>query len=113
MTMTGWIPAFDKRDNAKLKNEKKLNDPGKYLESSQFGLAIIAGYTDLKGDSEKDRLLTQARAMVVREYLGEEFRIARHENQDDRRSNKCFMNAAVISMMNSTSSSITALSCFT
>jgi phospholipid/cholesterol/gamma-HCH transport system substrate-binding protein len=60
---------FDKPDSAKLKNEKSLNDAGKFLESEKFGLAIVTAYAGARGDSNKQRELTEARAAVVREYL--------------------------------------------
>jgi outer membrane protein OmpA-like peptidoglycan-associated protein len=66
---------FDKSDTAKLKDEKLLNDAGNYLQSNRFGLAVIAAYTDMKGDSEQNRLLTEARAMVARDYLVKHFKL--------------------------------------
>src|SRR5205085_2748130 len=60
---------FEKPDTAKLKNQKPLNEAGKYLEGNPFGVAVVAAYTDMKGDSEENRTLTQARAMVVRDYI--------------------------------------------
>jgi phospholipid/cholesterol/gamma-HCH transport system substrate-binding protein len=66
---------FDKPDTAKLKDEKKLNNAGQFLESNPFGLAVVAASTDMKGDSDEDRKLTQARAMVVRDYLVHTFKI--------------------------------------
>jgi len=66
---------FDKPDSAKLKKEKVLNEAGKFLEENPFGLAVVAAYTDMKGDTEKDRVLTQARAMVVRDYLVQNFKV--------------------------------------
>src|SRR5262249_45623484 len=66
---------FEKPDTAELKEGKALNDAGSYLESSQFGLAVIAAYTDMTGDTEKDRELTEARAMVVRDYLVQHFKL--------------------------------------
>jgi phospholipid/cholesterol/gamma-HCH transport system substrate-binding protein len=66
---------FDKPDTAKLKNEKTLNDTGSFLQSNQFGLAVIAAYTDMKGDSQTNHLLTEARAMVVRDYLVKNFKL--------------------------------------
>jgi phospholipid/cholesterol/gamma-HCH transport system substrate-binding protein len=65
---------FDKSDTAKLKDEKTLDDAGKYLETNSFGVAVVAAAADMKGDSEKDRELTEARAMVVRDYLVKHFR---------------------------------------
>jgi phospholipid/cholesterol/gamma-HCH transport system substrate-binding protein len=66
---------FDKPDTAKLKKGKLLDDAGKFLESNPFGLAVIACYTDMKGDTEKDRTLTAARAMVARDYLVQNFKV--------------------------------------
>lgn len=66
---------FDKKDTAKLKNKKKLNEAGKYLEANAFGLAVVAGYSGMKGDSEKNKVLMQARTMVVREYLVQNFKL--------------------------------------
>src|SRR5438876_1375873 len=66
---------FDKPDTAKLKSEKALNDMGGFLQSNRFGVAVIAASTDMKGDTEKDRLLTEARAMVVRDYLVRNFKL--------------------------------------
>ena len=66
---------FDKPDAAKLKDEKTLNDAGNYLQNNPFGLAVVAAYTDMKGDTKKDRLLSEARAMVVRDYLVRNFKL--------------------------------------
>jgi phospholipid/cholesterol/gamma-HCH transport system substrate-binding protein len=66
---------FDKMDNAKLKNKKALTVAGKYLEANAFGMAVVAGYSGMKGDSEKNKVLMQARTMVVREYLVQNFKL--------------------------------------
>jgi phospholipid/cholesterol/gamma-HCH transport system substrate-binding protein len=66
---------FDKPDNAKLKNTKVLNECGKFMEANRFGLAVVAAYADMKGDSEKDRTITQARAKVVRDYIVNNFKL--------------------------------------
>jgi hypothetical protein len=42
---------FDKPDAAKLKDEKILNDAGNYLQNNPFGLAVVAAYTDMRGDT--------------------------------------------------------------
>jgi outer membrane protein OmpA-like peptidoglycan-associated protein len=63
---------FDKSDNAKLKNEKSFDQAGKFLEQNKFRLAVIAASVEV-GDAEKDRVLTQARAKVVRDYLVQHF----------------------------------------
>src|SRR6202050_2053792 len=64
---------FDKQDSAKLKNQKSLNAGGEFLADNQFGFAVIVVSAGAEGDSQKDLLLTEARAMVVREYLVENF----------------------------------------
>ncbi|MFZ0772149.1 MAG: MlaD family protein [Candidatus Sulfotelmatobacter sp.] len=64
---------FDKQDSAKLKNQKSLNDGGEFLANNQFGFAVIVASTGMEGDTQKDLVLTEARAMVVREYLVENF----------------------------------------
>src|SRR5438034_11695603 len=52
-----------------------LKNAGNYLQNNPFGLAVVAAYTDMKGDTEKDRLLSEARAMVVRDYLVRNFKL--------------------------------------
>jgi len=69
---------FDKPDNAKLKNKKPLDDAGRFLEENPFGLAVVAS-SEAKGDTEKLRMLTEARAKVVRDYLTQNFKL------DDKR----------------------------
>jgi phospholipid/cholesterol/gamma-HCH transport system substrate-binding protein len=64
---------FDKQDSAKLKNQKSLNAGGEFLANKQFGFAVIVASTGMAGDTQKDLVLTEARAMVVREYLVENF----------------------------------------
>jgi len=64
---------FDTRDSAKLKNQKSLNAGGEFLAQNQFGFAVVVVSAGMEGDAQKDLLLTEARAMVVREYLVENF----------------------------------------
>jgi phospholipid/cholesterol/gamma-HCH transport system substrate-binding protein len=64
---------FDKQDSAKLKNQKTLNPGGEFLANNQFGFAVIVVSAGMEGDTQKDLVLTEARAMVVREYLVENF----------------------------------------
>src|SRR5271165_94499 len=64
---------FDKQDSAKLKNQKSLNAGGEFLANNQFAFAVIVVSAGMEGDTQKDLVLTQARAMVVREYLVENF----------------------------------------
>src|ERR1035437_881850 len=64
---------FDARDSAKLKNQKSLNDGGELLANNQFGFAVVVVSTGMEGDAQKNQVLTDARAMVVREYLVENY----------------------------------------
>jgi outer membrane protein OmpA-like peptidoglycan-associated protein len=64
---------FDKQDSAKLKNQKSLNAGGAFLADNQFGFAVIVVSTGMEGDTQKDLVLSEARAMVIREYLVENF----------------------------------------
>jgi len=64
---------FDTRDSAKLKNQKTLAAAGEYLSQNQFSFAVVLVSAGAEGDTQKELLLTEARAMVVREYLVENF----------------------------------------
>ena len=64
---------FEARDSAKLKDQKSLKPAGDYLAQNPFGFAVVVVSAGMDGDAQKDLLLTQARAMVVREYLVENF----------------------------------------
>jgi outer membrane protein OmpA-like peptidoglycan-associated protein len=64
---------FDKQDSAKLKNQKSLTDGGQFLADNQFGFAVVVVSAGMEGDTQKDLVLTEARAMTVREYLVENF----------------------------------------
>jgi phospholipid/cholesterol/gamma-HCH transport system substrate-binding protein len=66
---------FDKPDAAKLKNQKVLKEAGKFLEESKFGLAVVTASTGTKGDTGKARVVSEARAMVIRDYLSENFQL--------------------------------------
>ena len=66
---------FDKPDSAKLKGEKKLTDAGRFLEQNKFGLAVVVVHHGMTGDSDQARVLTQARAMVIRDYLVANFKM--------------------------------------
>jgi hypothetical protein len=57
---------FDKIDSAKLKNQKALNACGEFLADSQYGYAVVVVSAGASGDAQKDLVLTQGRAMVVR-----------------------------------------------
>jgi phospholipid/cholesterol/gamma-HCH transport system substrate-binding protein len=64
---------FDAQNSAKLKNQKFLNAGGEFLANNQFGVVVIVASAGMEGDTQKDLVLTEARAMVVREYLVEHF----------------------------------------
>jgi outer membrane protein OmpA-like peptidoglycan-associated protein len=64
---------FDDHDSAKMKNQKALKNAGDFLAQTQFGVAVVVVSTGMDGDTQKDLVLTEARAMVIREYLVENF----------------------------------------
>jgi len=64
---------FAKFDTAKLKNQKSLDAAGDFLTGTDFGVAVVAVYSSMEGDAAKDMTLTQGRALVIREYLVENF----------------------------------------
>ena len=64
---------FDKRDSARLKDEKALKAGGDFLAANPFGVAVIVVSSGMLGDTQKDLTLSEARAMVVRTYLVQNF----------------------------------------
>ena len=64
---------FDKQDSAKLKNQKSLYAGGEFLANNQFEFAVVVVSAGKEGDGPKELQLTKARAMVVLEYLVENF----------------------------------------
>ena len=64
---------FDGRDSVKMKDQKTLKEAGNFLAQAQFGVAVVVVSTGMDGDTQKDLLLTEARALVIREYLVENF----------------------------------------
>ena len=60
-------------DTAKPKNQKSLRAAGQFLADNEFGVAVVVVSTSMAGDTEKDLVLTQARASVVRDYLVDNF----------------------------------------
>lgn len=64
---------FDKRDSAKLKGQKRLNEAGQYLSSQEFGVAVVEISTGSSGSSDEDMTLAQGRALVVRDYIVQHF----------------------------------------
>jgi phospholipid/cholesterol/gamma-HCH transport system substrate-binding protein len=66
---------FDKPEAAELKNEKNLNAAGQYLQGNKFGLVVIAASMGAKGDSDKERVVSEARSFVIRKYLVDHFQL--------------------------------------
>jgi phospholipid/cholesterol/gamma-HCH transport system substrate-binding protein len=66
---------FAKNETAKLKNEKRLDQVGTFLEHNPHGLVVVTAQTGAKGNKEENVKLSQARAMVVREYLAKKFKL--------------------------------------
>jgi len=64
---------FEKVDTAKPKNQKSLRTAGQFLADNEFGVAVVMVSTSMAGDTEKNLVLTQARALVVRDYLVNNF----------------------------------------
>ena len=56
-----------------MKDQKTLKAAGDFLAQTQFGVAVVVVSTGMDGDTQKDLVLTEARAMVIREYLVENF----------------------------------------
>jgi len=66
---------FGKPETAKLSKEKLLNQVGSFLESNPSGLVVITAQTGAAGTKDDNLKLSQARAMVVRQYLVKKFRV--------------------------------------
>ncbi|MGB6943924.1 MAG: MlaD family protein [Bryobacteraceae bacterium] len=60
---------------AKLKDEKSLKEAGDYLQSNPFGLAVVVASTGMKGETDKDRAVSEGRAAAIRDYLAKNFRL--------------------------------------
>lgn len=66
---------FDDPAKAKLKSPKQLDEAGRYLESTPFGVAVVVTRGGMTGDSADVLLLTQGRASVIRDYLIDHFKM--------------------------------------
>jgi phospholipid/cholesterol/gamma-HCH transport system substrate-binding protein len=66
---------FDKASSAKLKDKKAVDEAGQYLQGRKFGEVVITAAAGMKGDSSKDLVATEAQAMVIRNYLVQNFRL--------------------------------------
>jgi phospholipid/cholesterol/gamma-HCH transport system substrate-binding protein len=66
---------FDKSDSAKLKNAKSLDAAAQFLQDHKFESAVIEASSGMKGDSDKEQVLTEARSFVVRKYIVDHFKV--------------------------------------
>jgi len=64
---------FDDKDSVKLHHQQSLNESGDFLVKNSFGVAVIVVSSGMEGDTQKDMVLTQVRAMMIREYLVQHF----------------------------------------
>jgi hypothetical protein len=64
---------FEKPDNVKLKDKKRLNVVGAFLEETPFGLVLVKAFSSALGKQEENQVLTQAQAMMVRNHLADRF----------------------------------------
>ncbi|MFZ3200994.1 MAG: MlaD family protein [Candidatus Acidiferrales bacterium] len=65
---------FAKPDNAELNDKGALDDAGKFLKDNPFGVAIVAA-AGAQDDTPEGRLVSEARAKVVRDYLAQNFKL--------------------------------------
>lgn len=66
---------FNKPDTAKLRKKEILDQAGAYLEGNPFGVAVVVSQTGAAGQQDTNTKLAQARAMVVKQYLAEKFKL--------------------------------------
>ena len=68
---------FSGNDSAKIKGESKLKEAGRFLGTNTSGLIVVTDRTTraATGDTKKNLMLSQARAMNVREYLIKNFKV--------------------------------------
>jgi len=66
---------FDKPDGVKLKDEKALDEAGKFLEENDKSIAVVSASAGPKGDENKDLVVSEARALAVRNYILQNFRV--------------------------------------
>jgi phospholipid/cholesterol/gamma-HCH transport system substrate-binding protein len=60
---------FGDKDSVKLHNQQSLNECGEYLAKNPFGAAVIEISSGIEGDTQEEMVLTQVRAMLIRDYL--------------------------------------------
>jgi outer membrane protein OmpA-like peptidoglycan-associated protein len=60
---------------SKLEHGARLNTIGDFLQNNPFGLAVVAACTGMRGDSSEQLTRSRARAVAVRQYLVEKFKL--------------------------------------
>ncbi|MDR3724320.1 MAG: MlaD family protein [Terracidiphilus sp.] len=60
---------FGDKDAVQLHNQQTLNECGEFLAKNEFGAAVIVISSGMEGDTQKQLVLTQVRAMLIRDYL--------------------------------------------
>jgi hypothetical protein len=66
---------FVDAEHARLKSASPVNEAGRFLERTPFGLAVVVASSGMKGDSAELHTMLQARAWVIRDYLVNNFRM--------------------------------------
>jgi phospholipid/cholesterol/gamma-HCH transport system substrate-binding protein len=64
---------FGDKDSVKLHHQQSLNESGDFLAKNAFGIAVIVVSSGMEGDTQKNMVLTQVRAMLIRDYLVQHF----------------------------------------
>lgn len=65
---------FGKADSAALRSRKSLDEAGTYLQENRFGIAVVA-CSEARGDTQNDKVLSEARAKAIRDYLVQNFKL--------------------------------------
>lgn len=66
---------FQDPATARLEDQKRLDEVGKYLEQHPFDLVAVVAYTPAGGKQDANLQLAQGQAMVVRNYLAEHYKL--------------------------------------
>ncbi len=64
---------FDGGDSVKLHHQKSLNEGGEFLAGNPFGFAVILVSSGAEGDTQKEMIMTEVRAIAIRDYLVQHF----------------------------------------
>jgi outer membrane protein OmpA-like peptidoglycan-associated protein len=58
-----------------LKDTKPLKKAGEFLQQNPFKLVAVTSSTDYRGEKDKNLDVSRAQALVVRNYLVENFKV--------------------------------------